>query len=103
VSRELQKALAEEERKRGLKQADIARTLDVDRATITRQIHGHQNMTLLRVGELASALGRYAVISFPEQGDSLRGSNEGIRVTVSVTTANAIAAPTMLDKKKLPK
>lgn len=66
VSRALQKVLAQEEKKRGLKQADIARALGVNRATITRQIHGHQNMTASRIAELAWAMGRRVEISFPE-------------------------------------
>jgi hypothetical protein len=67
VSRSLQGVLAEEEAESNLKQAAIARTLEVDRATITRQIHGQQNMTLARVAELAWAMGRKAVITFPKR------------------------------------
>lgn len=94
VSRALQQALVEEEKKRNLKQADIARTLGIDRSTVTRQIHGRQNMTLLRVGELASAMGRMAVISFPEETPAA-GSNYHISalVTSASEPANVAASP----------
>jgi plasmid maintenance system antidote protein VapI len=106
VSRELQKVLAEEQKETGLKQADIARTLGVNRATITRQIHGHENMTLLRVGELGSAMGRHAVISFPKQTSVSSGSNEkpaAVSLRYETTTSNAVATPRMLDRKNLEK
>ena len=96
VSRSLQRVLAEEEKKRNLRQADIARTLGVDRATITRQIHGRQNMTLSRVGELASAMGREAVLTFPEPNAQF-GSN--IRITVSTSTTGKAANPPRIDVK----
>jgi transcriptional regulator with XRE-family HTH domain len=88
VSRGLQKALAEEERDRGLKQSDIARTLGIDRATVSKQIHGELNMTLFRVGQYASAMGRVATISFDRASEVL-GSNF-FRVTkqTSATTAD---------------
>lgn len=92
VSRALQKALSEEEKKRDLKQADIARALGVDRATITRQIHGHQNMTLGRVAELAWALGRTAEIAFPEQGVSV-GANIRVVAAPPTSTANTAESP----------
>lgn len=94
VSRALQKVLAEEEKKRNLRQADIARTIGVDRATITRQIHGSQNMTLLRVGELASAMGRVAVISFPEESVT-PGSN--FQETTTGGTDPAVTEVALLD------
>lgn len=89
VSRGLQRALAEEEARRGLKQADIARALDVDRATITRQIHGEQNMTLARVAELAWAMGRKAEVTFPEAHTGRVGENvkvDFMQISAQVST-----------------
>lgn len=60
VRRVLQKALAEEEAKgpEGIKQADIARAIGVNRSVIHRELRGHADLTLGRVAELAWALGR---------------------------------------------
>ena len=58
VRRKIQKALAEEEKKSGIKQTDIARTIGVHRSVINREIRGEKDLTLSRVAELAMALGR---------------------------------------------
>jgi ribosome-binding protein aMBF1 (putative translation factor) len=58
VRRAIQKALAEETKKRGITQSDLARTIGINRSVISREIRGHKDMTLGRVGELAWALGR---------------------------------------------
>ena len=98
VSRELQKALAEEEARCGLKQADIARTLDIDRATVTRQIHGQQNMTLARVAELASAMGRRAEIGFPAINAPAGSNVVNLNITVRVDGTMKTAKPLLLDQ-----
>ena len=59
VRRELQKALAEEARKRGLTQSDLARTIGVNRSVISRELRG-------RVAEFAWALGRRPVFELAE-------------------------------------
>jgi transcriptional regulator with XRE-family HTH domain len=66
VRRGLQKALAEEQGKRGLTQAALARIVGVNRSVIHRELMGQKDITLGRVGELASAMGRKAVIEFQE-------------------------------------
>lgn len=66
VRRGLQKALAEEQVRHGLTQADVARTIGVNRSVICRELMGQKDITLGRVGELASAMGRKAVIEFLE-------------------------------------
>lgn len=66
VRRGLQKTLAEEQKKRGLTQADLARTIGVNRSVVHRELMGQKDITLGRVAELASAMGRRAVIEFPE-------------------------------------
>lgn len=58
VRRALLKALAEEEKAKGLTQSEISRLLDVDRSVISRELHGQKDITLGRVAELAWALGR---------------------------------------------
>jgi hypothetical protein len=58
VRRSIQKALAEEAHKRGLTQSDLARAIGVNRSVVCREIRGHKDLTLGRVGELAWALGR---------------------------------------------
>jgi transcriptional regulator with XRE-family HTH domain len=70
VRRGLQKALAEEQAKRGLTQADVARTIGVNRSVIHHELMGKKDITLGRVAELASAMGRKAVIEFREQTQS---------------------------------
>jgi transcriptional regulator with XRE-family HTH domain len=62
----LQKAFADEQAKNGLTQADVARTIGVNRSVIHRELMGQKDITLGRVGELASAMGRKAFIEFRE-------------------------------------
>ena len=66
VRRELQKALAEEARKRGLTQSDLARAIGVNRSVISRELRGHKDLSLSRVAELAWALGRRPVFELVE-------------------------------------
>lgn len=63
VRRELLKALADEEAKgsNGIKQADIARAIGVNRSVVHRELRGHADITLGRLAELAWALGRKPV------------------------------------------
>src|SRR5579872_3022640 len=63
VRRALQKAFAEEQKKRGLSQAEIARALNVHRSVINRELKGFKDITLGRVGELAWAMGRQPIFS----------------------------------------
>jgi transcriptional regulator with XRE-family HTH domain len=66
VRRALQRAFAEEQTKRGLTQTAIANTIGVHRSVISRELRGVKDITLSRVAELASAMGRKAVLTFPE-------------------------------------
>jgi transcriptional regulator with XRE-family HTH domain len=68
VRRKILRALGEENQKSGLTQSDIARTIRVHRSVINRELRGKKDITLGRVGELAHAMGRVAVIDFPEIG-----------------------------------
>lgn len=58
VRRAIQRALAEEQSKRGLTQTAIARAIGVHRSVINRELRGKKDITLGRVAELAWALGR---------------------------------------------
>lgn len=58
VRRTLLRALDEEGVRSGLNQSDIARSIDVHRSVISRELNGRQNITVGRIAELAWALGR---------------------------------------------
>lgn len=66
VRRKILQALEEENNKRGLKQTDIARTIGVHRSVINRELRGKKDITLGRVAELASAMGRVAILNLPQ-------------------------------------
>jgi transcriptional regulator with XRE-family HTH domain len=68
VRRKILLALEDEGKKRGLKQTDIARTIGVHRSVINRELRGRKDITLGRVAEIASAMGRVAILDFPEIG-----------------------------------
>jgi transcriptional regulator with XRE-family HTH domain len=67
VRRAIQKALAEEQIENGTTQSDIARAIGVNRSVISREVRGHKDLTLSRVGEIAQALGRTADFSLPKR------------------------------------
>jgi transcriptional regulator with XRE-family HTH domain len=97
VRKELQKALAEEKNSRRLTQADLARTIGVDRSVINRQLigMGTENLTLSRIAELAWALDREVVFSLarPEEAVGANEIVEAAKPTVSVkATAFSSAA-----------
>jgi transcriptional regulator with XRE-family HTH domain len=70
VRRKLQKALVEESQKSGLTQTEIANTIGVHRSVINRELRGRKDITLGRVAELASAMGRRAELELPERASS---------------------------------
>jgi transcriptional regulator with XRE-family HTH domain len=74
VRRAIQKALAEERKKSGLTQSQIARAIGVHRSVINREINGYKDLTLGRVAELAWALGRKPFFALPEATNPI-GSN----------------------------
>ena len=75
VRRGLQKALAEESAKRGLTQSAIANAIGVHRSVINKELRGQKDITLGRIAELAWALGRKAILTFPEL-TSTAGQNQ---------------------------
>jgi hypothetical protein len=74
VRRAILEALEQENKKRGLKQTDLARAINVHRSVINRELRGMKDMTIGRVGELSWALGRRPHFSLPEMTVSA-GSN----------------------------
>jgi transcriptional regulator with XRE-family HTH domain len=66
VRRKILQALEEENKKRGLKQTDLARAINVHRSVINRELRGKKDITLGRAAELAWALGRVPVFELPE-------------------------------------
>jgi transcriptional regulator with XRE-family HTH domain len=66
VRRSIQKALAEEGKKSGTTQSDIARAIGVHRSVVNRELRGQKDLTLGRVAELCWALGRTPSFSMPE-------------------------------------
>ena len=83
VRRKLQKAYAEEQKKRGLTQTAIAAEIGVHRSVINRELRGAKDITLGRVAELAAALGRTAVIEFPEEV-AVQGQNIKAKIDYSM-------------------
>ena len=71
---ELNRALSEEQSRRGLSKADLARAMGRDRAFVTRKLAGSSNMTLETLAAIAHALGRRVDVSVPSPERAL-GSN----------------------------
>jgi transcriptional regulator with XRE-family HTH domain len=90
VRRGLQRAFAEEQGKRGITQAEIARIIGVNRSVIHRELMGQKDITLGRVAELASALGRKAVIEFQELAQSA-GQNIEVDHPIKTKTDYSLA------------
>jgi len=81
VRRQLQQAYAEEQEKRNLTQAKIARIIGVHRSVINRELRGHKDITIGRVGELAHAMGRRAILTLSEMDEQSPKTRElgGVR------------------------
>jgi len=79
VRRALQKAFVEEQKARGLTQAEIGRLLKVHRSVINRELKGFKDITLGRVGELVWAMGRKPSFSADEPIQSRGTNNSGIQ------------------------
>jgi hypothetical protein len=102
VRRSLQKALAEENKKRGLTQSDIARAIGVHRSVINRELSGRADITLGRVAELAWAMGRTPTFDLPERvrtgGANIRAvqpqvDTSGSALTVHPSSISASSRP----------
>jgi predicted XRE-type DNA-binding protein len=94
VRRALQKALAEEANERGINQSDIARMIGVNRSVISREIRGHKDLTLSRVGELVWAMGGVPLfeIQWPHSRQGSNLAQFGVQPQ-TVTSAQADLGP----------
>lgn len=91
VRRALLKALAEEEKKRGIRQTDLARAIGVHRSVINRELRGAKDLTLGRVAELAWALGRKPVFELVDPPVASAGTNI-LPMPLSITKSDSQAA-----------
>lgn len=92
VRRNLQRAFVEENKRRGLTQSQIARELGVHRSVINRELRGAKDLTLSRVAELAYAMGRKTILSFPERQIAADANHAPAPVPGAVQTWNVIGA-----------
>lgn len=89
----LQKALVQENRKRGITQSDIARELGIHRSVINRELRGEKDITVGRVGEIAHILGRRATFDLPERVTHA-GANHAAPVLSPTVTPGTTMPPT---------
>jgi len=92
VRRSLQKAYAEEKKKSGLTQTDIARAIKVHRSVINRELRGHKDITVGRAGELAWAMGRVATFGCLEPVVTV-GTNHFASTNASSCGAQMVPIP----------
>lgn len=83
--------LMKRKREKKLKQADIARILEVDRSAVNRQFTGAAAMSLMRVGELADILGctaefRLVPIDSPDSNNVDAGAADAAAFVYSSST-----------------
>lgn len=71
----LNQALVEENARRGLTRAEIARILGKNKSVITRKLTGTSNMTLETLADLAYALDRPVQVQLPSR-HAATGSNQ---------------------------
>lgn len=80
VRDEILLAYISELQERGLKKADIARLLEVNRSAVTRMLNGTAPLELRTIGQLAWALGRDAQFKLSRKKTKPSKSN---RVTIA--------------------
>lgn len=81
IAHALNQALEEEHARRGLTQADIARTLGKQKSFVSRKLSGDTNMTLETLADLAYALDRPVRVSLPSRQPAM-GANYSQRVRI---------------------
>lgn len=85
VRRALQQELSEQKECGGITQSDIARQLGVNRSVINRELRGERDLSLFRVGEIASLLGKEPVLEFKKSEDCA-GQNVSVSANTSATS-----------------
>ena len=81
VAKSLRKIYVKKQKGTRLTQQEIARRLDVDRATINRRLLGKENMTLRTIAEMAWAMEHEVDVSFVDVVD-LRVTNGRIGTSI---------------------
>lgn len=84
----LQKAYADEKISSGVKQTDIARNLGVHRSIVNRELRGHRDISIFRIGEYAWALGYNIHIEFLKYSKS---ADSNKKLTSSGATPDTIS------------
>lgn len=74
INHALHEALEEEFRARGLTQAEMARIIGRSKSFVSRKMSGTSNMTIETLADLAFALDRPVMISFPSRHPSEGGN-----------------------------
>ena len=90
IQHALLEALEEENQKRGLTRAEIARIIGKHKSFVTRKLNGDSNMTLQSLADLAFSLNRPVKISLPSR-DTKVGSNHAIANPVTSEAPTAIS------------
>lgn len=89
----LRLAFLEEKATRDFTQADLARTLGIDRSVINRQLTGDANMTIRSLAELAWGLDRDLVVQMPRPTDGIGANEHSTRPAIVATkTSSGTAA-----------
>jgi transcriptional regulator with XRE-family HTH domain len=101
VRRSILQALEEEEKKRGLKQSDIAREIGVHRSVINRELRGKKDIGLGRIAELAFALGRVPKLDLSDAAlpatSNLPSPPTPTTIVISKTGTSALTAQPQRD------
>lgn len=84
VGRKLIAAFVKKARQDGLTKSELARRLDLDKATVSRMLHSNANLTLRTVGELCWAIGVRPDMLLIEDTDQ---GNRPSLATIHVTQA----------------
>lgn len=90
IAHALNQALDEEHARRGLTQADLARTLGKQKSFVSRKLSGDTNMTLETLADLAYALDRPVRVSLPSR-QPVAGQNYFQRIRVGRGEGQATA------------
>ncbi|MGQ3047809.1 MAG: helix-turn-helix transcriptional regulator [Niveispirillum sp.] len=91
IAHALNQALDEEHVRRGLTQADIARTLGKEKSFVSRKLSGDTNMTLETLADLAYALDRPVHVSLPSR-EPVAGTNYFQRYRIGGEESKAVSA-----------
>jgi hypothetical protein len=92
VSRELQRAFLSEKKSRKITQQAIAKKVGTSRAVINRQLHGLENLTARRIGELLWAMGwrpDFSAVKIPDSENEHRATTLEVGYLLEAANQNA--------------